>query len=100
MAVSLIAKLRDVILNLALSKCNDTTELISENMDHNISVFKRWRMGFHLALCEYCREYKAQLETLRQMTLGLDQEAPNLTAQTSLKADSKERIKKEIEKNN
>ena len=100
MAVPLLEKLRDVILNLALSKCNDTTELISENMDHTISVFKRWRMGFHLALCKYCREYKAQLETLRRMALGLDKEVPGSATQVSLKPDSKERIKRIIEKNN
>jgi predicted anti-sigma-YlaC factor YlaD len=100
MAVSLKEKSRDIILRLMLSRCNDTAELVSESMDHNISVFKRWRMGFHLALCEYCREYKAQLETLRQMALGLDKESPNLAPQASLKPDSKERIKKEIEKNN
>ncbi len=98
MAVSLIAKLRDVILNLALSRCNDTTELISENMDHSISVFKRWRMGFHLALCKYCREYKAQLETLRRMALGLDKEGPDMAPQASLKSDSKERIRQMIKK--
>jgi predicted anti-sigma-YlaC factor YlaD len=100
LAVSLREKLRDVILDLTLSKCKDTTELISENMDHNISVFKRWRMGFHLALCEYCREYKAQLETLRQMALGLDKESPNLAPQASLKPDSKEKLQQIIEENN
>ena len=100
MAVPLLEKLRDVILNLALSKCNDTTELISENMDHTISVFKRWRMGFHLALCKYCREYKAQLETLRRMALGLDKEVPDMVPQASLKPESRERIKRIIEKNN
>ena len=100
MAVSLREKLRDVILNLALSKCKDTTELISENMDHDLSVFKRWRMGFHLALCKYCRKYKAQLETLRQMTRGLGKEVPGTDSHASLKPDSKERMKQIIEKNN
>jgi predicted anti-sigma-YlaC factor YlaD len=100
MAVSLLGKLRDVVLDMTLSKCKDTTELISENMDHNISVFKRWRMGYHLALCKYCRKYKIQLESLRQMTLGLDDEASESTPQTSLKPDSKERMKQVIEKNN
>ena len=100
MAVSLIEKLRNIILDLALSKCNDTTELISENMDHNISVFKRWRMGFHLALCKYCREYKAQLETLRQMALDLNKAVPDTAPQASVKPDSKERMKQIIEKNN
>ena len=100
MPVSLREKLRDVILNLTLSKCKDTTEFISENMDHNISVFKRWRMGFHLALCKYCRKYKAQLETLRQMTLGLDKEVPGADSHASLKSDSKEKMKQIIEKNN
>ena len=101
MAVSLKEKLRDVILDLMVSKCKDTTELISENMDRDISVFKRWRMGFHVALCKYCRKYKAQLETLRKMTRGLDEEAADTNPQvSSLKSDSKERMKKKIEKNN
>jgi hypothetical protein len=100
LAVSLRAKLRDVILNLALSRCNDTTELISENMDHSISVFKRLRMGFHLVLCKFCRKYKAQLETLKKMTLGLDKEVSDTAPQATLKPDSKERLKKIIEKNN
>jgi predicted anti-sigma-YlaC factor YlaD len=100
MAISLLGKLRDVVLDLTLSNCKDTTELISENMDHRISVFKRWRIGYHLALCKYCRKYKAQLETLRQMTLGLDDEASGSSPQASLKQDSKEKMKQIIEKNN
>ena len=100
MAVSLRGKLRDVILDLTLSKCKDTTELISENMDHNISVFKRGRMAFHLVLCKYCRKYRAQMETLRKMTLDLDKEVPDTAPQDSLKPDSKERMKQIIEKNN
>ncbi len=100
MAVSFIEKLRDVILDLTLSKCKDTTELVSENMDHNLPVFKRWRMGFHLVLCKYCRKYRAQLETLRKMTRGLDKEVSDTAPEASLKPDSKERMKQIIEKNN
>jgi len=100
MAVSLIEKLRDIVLDLTLSKCKDTTELISENMDHNISVFKRWRMGFHLALCNYCRNYRAQLATLRKMALSMDKEVPDTSSQAFLKPDTKERMKQIIEKNN
>lgn len=100
MAVSLLDKLRDVILSLALSNCRDTTELISENMDHDISVFKRGRMKFHLILCEYCRKYKAQMESLRQMTRGLDQVYSDPASQTSLNPDTRERMKQIIEKNN
>ncbi len=100
MSVSLLEKLRDVVLDLTLSKCKDTTELISENMDHNISVFKRWRMGYHLVLCKYCRKYKAQLETLRQMTLGLEKEVSDKTSQVTLKPDSKEKLQRIIEENN
>ena len=79
MPESLKEKLRDFILDLTLSKCNDTTELISESMDYPISTYKRWRVGFHLALCEYCREYKNQLETLRQLAQGLERETPDCT---------------------
>ena len=91
--------LRDLILNLMRSRCTDTSRLISENMDRPISSMKWLQIGFHLSLCEYCREYKTQLKTLRQLTQGLEKAAPNMETQGSMKSESKEILQQIIEKN-
>jgi hypothetical protein len=68
-------------------------------MDRPISSVKWLQIGFHLSLCEYCREYKTQLQTLRQLTQGLEKAAPNMKTQGSLKSDAKEKLKQIIDKN-
>ena len=97
---SLKEKSRDFILDVMGSMCKDTTELISEKMDSQISIGKRWKIGFHLALCEYCREYKIQLETIRKMAQGLEKSTPEMETQGSLRSDSKERMKRILKNNN
>ena len=82
------------------SKCTDTSKLISENMDRPVSSLKWLKIGFHLSLCEYCREYKTQLKTLRQLTQGLEKAAPKMETQSSMKPDAKEKLKQIIDKNN
>lgn len=90
---SLREKLRDFTLDLMRSKCTDTSRRLSEDMDRSISGLKWLKIGFHLALCEHCREYKTQLKTLRHLTQSLEKEAPDMETQGSLKTDSKERMK-------
>ena len=90
-------KVRDFILDLTRSTCKDTTALISEMMDHNVSLTRRWRIKFHVTLCEYCRYYQAQLETLRNLSQGLEKKAPDMESQGSLKEDAKVMMKKLID---
>lgn len=91
---------KDKILDLMKSKCTDTTRFISEDMDRPRTVSRWLRIGFHLALCEYCQEYKIQLETLRKLTRGLENEAPGMEIQDKMKPESKEKLKQLIERNN
>ncbi len=93
-------QIRDIILNLTRSKCADTSRFISENMDRQPSPLKWLKVGFHLALCEYCREYKTQLKTLRRLTQDLEKEGANMEAQAFMKPESKERLKQIIAKKN
>jgi hypothetical protein len=69
-------------------------------MDRPISALKWLKVGFHLSLCEYCREYKIQLKTLRQLTQGLEKNAPGMETQGLMKSESKEKLNQIIEKNN
>jgi hypothetical protein len=91
-------KIRDFTLGLIKSNCIDTSKRLSENMDRSISSFKWLKMGFHLALCEHCREYKTQLKTLRYLTQSLEKEMPGMETQSCMKTDSKERLKQLLKK--
>lgn len=89
--------LKDKILEIMRSKCTDTTRLISEDLDRPKSASRWLKVGFHLALCEYCQEYKTQLETLRKLTQDLEKEVPTMEGQGEMKQESKEKLKKIIE---
>lgn len=98
MAKSTKRRINDLILNLVKSTCIDTTKFISENMDRPKSASNWLKVGFHLALCEYCQEYKTQLETLRKLTKGLEKEVPKMENLGSMQSESREKLKQIIEK--
>ena len=99
MADSLREKLRDGVLDFFASNCKNTTQLVSEAMDHRVSIIKQWKIKFHLALCEYCRHYKEQLETVRNLARGLKKEDPEIDDESQLKSSAKERMKKLLDDN-
>lgn len=63
-------------------------------MDHRLSLRKRWRIAFHIALCEFCRYYKNQMKTIKNLAKGLEKEDPEQLTDATLKSDAKERMKK------
>jgi len=80
--------------------CEDTSPLISEMMDHRVSLCTRVRVKIHLALCEFCGYYKNQLETLRRLARRLGQEESESLSESTLSAACKERMKQRIESEN
>ena len=77
--------------------CEDTSLLISEAMDHRVGFGKRLRLKIHLALCGVCMYYKKQLETIRKLAQNLAREDCPVHADTALKPEAKEKIKKMLE---
>ena len=96
MADSLLEKLFINILDFFDCHCKNTAKLVSESMDHRISITKRWKIKFHLALCKFCRQikYPEQLETIRSLAQALKKEDPEINDESQLKSSSKERMKK------
>lgn len=97
MSNSFREKARDRILDIMRSNCKDTTQLLSEAMDHDISLTKRCWIKFHLTLCKYCRLYKEQLETIRHLAKGMGKTDSKESTDMTLKPDTKERLKKLME---
>jgi len=101
MADSLLEKLFINILDFFDCHCKNVAKLVSESMDHRLSLTKRWKIKFHLALCKFCRQirYPEQLETIRNLAQGLKKEDLEIDDESRLKSSSKERMKKLLNKN-
>ena len=100
MADSLQEKLRDGVLDFFRSNCKDTTQLVSEAMDHRVSILKKWKIKFHLVLCEFCRHYKEQVETVRNLARGLKKGDLEIDGESQLKSSARERMKKLLDDSN
>lgn len=82
------------ILFLLKMSCRDMSPLISENMDHSLPWFDRWKMRLHLTLCQFCRYYQEQLEVLRKLSRYLGQEDVQIFKAGFLSPARKEQIKR------
>jgi predicted anti-sigma-YlaC factor YlaD len=79
--------------------CKDTTPLLSELQDGQVSFTKWIRIKIHLAICEVCRYYKRQLEALSAIASKLGEEDSVATSDITMPQESKEKIKKFLEEN-
>lgn len=86
-------KILGKILHALKMTCKDTSPLISENMDHSLPLFDRWRVKLHLAMCEFCRYYQEQLEVLRKLSRYMGQSDTQIYNTRFLTQERKEKIK-------
>ncbi len=77
--------------------CEDTSQLISEMMDHRVSFAKKLRIRFHLAICKICGYHKDQLHTVQNLARNLGKEECQALRDVTMPLQTKEKIKKVIE---
>ncbi|VAX33098.1 hypothetical protein MNBD_NITROSPINAE05-128 [hydrothermal vent metagenome] len=77
--------------------CQDTSPLISEMMDHKVSVIKRLKLKIHLSVCKVCLYYKDQLELIRDLSQNLGREDFPANKGEVLPEKSRQKIKQMIE---
>ena len=49
-----------------LLMCKEATRLISRSQDAELSRFQAWRLRLHLAACDLCTRFDAQMRLLRE----------------------------------
>lgn len=54
-----------------MTTCEETSILLSENMDVSLSKRKRLLLMTHLMMCRKCKSVKRQLYALREIFFGL-----------------------------
>ncbi len=87
----LTSKLVNLIIRLTF-KCDEAPHLLSEEMDHPLPWFTRFKMRGHFLVCCYCERYKKNLHFIRRI---LRSSAPNIGEGSgeALSSAEKERLK-------
>ncbi|MBI4389723.1 MAG: zf-HC2 domain-containing protein [Nitrospinae bacterium] len=78
--------------------CKDTTPLISQMMDRALPWSDRFRVRIHLAICQVCRYYRVQLETLRGLGRRIGREDADALDNAVLSPERKEKIRSLVRK--
>lgn len=70
--------------------CQEMARLLSESMDRSLPWTFRIKAHLHLLICQGCREYRAQLRTLRR---SMRQQAVQGTAPSLPSEQAREQLK-------
>ncbi|MEA2067920.1 MAG: zf-HC2 domain-containing protein [Verrucomicrobiota bacterium] len=73
--------------------CKEVSELVSESLEHQLSLRQRMGVQLHLMMCSLCRTYKRQTLQLRELLLGVARREPS----EHLSKDAARRIKQALE---
>jgi Putative zinc-finger len=76
--------------------CKQASQLISQSLDRRLSLRERLSLRLHTFICEYCRRFGQQLNTLRVALKRMSEHVENDTNIT-LPSETKARIAKSIE---
>ncbi len=85
----------DSMLKLFKMTCEDTSPLLSESLDHQLTLGKRLRVNMHLAICKFCRFYINQMLIIRTLAHRIGSE-DDPASDYSLPDEAKIRIKQKL----
>jgi hypothetical protein len=57
--------------------CKEATQLISQSLDQPLSWSNRWKLKFHLLLCDACTRFNQQLHQLRKLLINMIKQTEN-----------------------
>jgi len=81
-----------------LPTCEDLLPVISQQLDHKISLRQRITLNLHLFVCKWCLDYAKQLSFLRNaVRIEADRiDNAEIATEHSLSSDAKERMKRSL----
>lgn len=75
--------------------CKDATRLISEGLDHRLSIWQRINLRLHVMMCKACNAYKRQIEGLQRVFVLLRQRGKGVVPNMSSDAHRLSPVKRE-----
>jgi hypothetical protein len=84
-----------------LPTCQQTVALISQSMERPLALRERVLVKLHLWICAWCLWYLEHLQLIRDSVRAKANEDPDLelSAGTTLSAEARERIKRQLAAN-
>ncbi len=76
--------------------CKDVTKLVSENLDRDLSLWRRIGLRLHVAMCKGCSAYKRQIESLNKVISDHYRNDQTAKDGKNLPNDALERIKESL----
>lgn len=79
--------------------CKETSRLVSEGLDHKLSLWQRVNLWLHLTMCGACSAYRKQVETLNrliQQRFKMSEVEPPDSAGPHCPDDAKQRISESL----
>lgn len=81
--------------------CKEVSRLVSDSLDHKLSLWSRLQVRLHLMMCSFCSHFRRQVLFLRSAVRDyptLD-EVTKIPASDGLSPDARERIKQRLTTN-
>jgi hypothetical protein len=79
------------LLRILTLRCADSTRIVSESLDRELSATERWAIRVHAFVCRSCRRYRRQIEFLRLVMRGTADAASG-----GLSVQERERVRRAI----
>jgi len=76
--------------------CKKVTQLLSESLDRNLSLYQRMGMRIHLIMCKFCSRYKEQLLFLRKTARLYSESSEDSNLSIQLSPEVGKRIKESM----
>lgn len=78
--------------------CKEVTQLVSESLDHKLSLWKRANLWMHLCMCRLCWGFRKSVLHVHQATRRQAKEVERNHADLAIKLpeDSRQRLKQLI----
>ena len=81
-----------------MRSCQEVARLVSESMEHRLSIWERMGLMFHLSMCKLCRGFGKDLKCLRELAQrrAADIEADSDPGTDALSPEARERIQQAL----
>lgn len=76
--------------------CKEATRLVSENLDHKLSFWRRLGLRLHVTICRGCSRYASQITALDRIISGHYADGPPADVSDHIPPDAVRRMKLSI----
>jgi len=89
-------------MGIVVPSCDETSHLISQALDENISLIQKLRIRMHLMFCKYCRNFMKQMSLIRTIMKrqAVDEKLDKASRDISLSDQARKRIETQLKREN